>query len=220
MGEHSFSHSEQCEQTPRLPLVPCKHKRINRHEKPKPRSNTHTHTQTHTFTHTCGNDHVSLHPPPWARSQMPQWLAQLCTADCGISREGEEVPGEKKREKRKRRRMTEWGRMEREEERMHPSLWGAPACPRPPEGSSLSLSLSLTLSLWCLDSCGWRSGYGWRWHFLCAARRVCECVPNVWMPLPALYCWKLSYARLNSIRIVSCDIVCKMLVKWVRCPNK
>lgn len=28
------------------------------------------------------------------------------------------------------------------EKRMHPSLWGAPACPRPPEGFSLSFSLS------------------------------------------------------------------------------
>lgn len=50
-----------------------------------------------------------------------------------------------------------------------PFTVGAPACPRPPEGSPLFLPLSL----WCLDSCEWRSGYGWRWHFLCAGRRVC-----------------------------------------------
>jgi len=140
-------------------------------------------------------------------------LAQLCTADCGISREGEEVPGEKKREKRRRRRMTEWGRMERGEERMHPSLWGAPACPRPPEGSPLSLSLSLSLSV----------VFGQLWVEirlrvalalpLCCQACVCECVPNVWMPLPPLHCWKLSYATLDSIRIVSCHIVCKRHVK-------
>lgn len=40
---------------------------------------------------------------------------------------------------------------------------------------SLSLSLFfLHLSPWCLDSCGEGSGYGWRWHFLCGGRAVCE----------------------------------------------
>lgn len=97
---------------------------------------------------------------------------------------------------------------------MYPSLWGAPACPRPPGAPSLTphplppslcFSISLPLSPWCLDSCGQRSGYGWRWYFLCAGRQASLCAqclvaitavaPQEVSPAPELFsscaglCW-------------------------------
>ncbi len=74
---------------------------------------------------------------------MPQWLAQLCTADCGISREGEEVPREKKREGERRGREGErqsgggW-REERKECTLHCGEH------QPPQTPEVFLSLSLS----------------------------------------------------------------------------
>jgi len=95
-----------------------------------------------------------------------------------------------------------------------PFTVGSTSLPQTPRGfPSLSLSLSLSpCGVWTAvggDQVTGGAGTSSVLPGVC----VCECVPNVWMPLPPLHCWKLSYATLDSIRIVSCHIVCKRHVK-------
>ncbi len=156
------------------------------------------------------------HPEPGPRcpSDWPSSAQQtVVLAGRGKRCQGRKREREREEEEKEKDRMGEDGESRGKNA---PFTVGAPACPRPPEGSPLFLPLSLSLcGVWTAVSGDQVTG-GAGTSSVLAGVCVCECVANVWMPLPPLHCWKLSYATLDSMHIVSYNVVCKMAIKWIR----